>query len=366
MDHSNIPGIDRTETPVARPPSPPYIHIPSNDFLNDIIAIPPITVTNPSQPSFDLGVPGTFISRHDVQIITQDLPQVSPRSTDWTYESRRQAQPILSYLYLGPASVARDHAFLRSEGITLLLAARDTRQALARLLGVSKSAAQLGIAADYVDVSDRAELIASFPLAVSKINAHLLEHGGRGKVLVCCETGNERGAALVAAYVMTMYDADLVKTVQFIHHRRICANFDDDFKFLLRSYGDIVAARRTVGMAVHQQLQQQENQPGAVMLAPAPAPVAAAAAGGSIGVGGRSKTSKRGIEETEMDEDEDLDDRHAARAGVGGDGSREDRVLRNKNTDAARFSGRHLTPFVDTNGASNDLYGGAAAMGMQQ
>ncbi|KAB5577932.1 protein-tyrosine phosphatase-like protein [Coniochaeta sp. 2T2.1] len=361
MDHSNIPGIDRTETPVARPPSPPYIHIPSNDFLNDIIAIHPITVTNPSQPSFDLGVPGTFISRHDVQTITQDLPQISPRSTDWTYESRRQTQPILSYLYLGPASVARDHAFLRSEGITLLLAARDTRQALARLLGVSKSAAQLGIAADYVDVSDRAELIASFPLAVSKINAHLLERRGEGKVLVCCETGNERSAALVAAYVMTMYDADLVKTVQFIHHRRICANFDDDFKFLLRSYGDIVAARRTVGMAVHQQLQQQENQHDAVMLAPAPGPAAATAAGGA---GGRSKAAKRGIEETDMDEDADMDDGHAAAALCGGDGTGDDRVLRY--TDAARFSGRHLTPFVDTNGAGDDLSGASPAMGMQQ
>ncbi|KAH8911480.1 phosphatases II [Coniochaeta sp. PMI_546] len=321
MDPSPFPGIARTETPVARPPSPPYIHIPTVAEQDNAVTLNPITSTAPLSPVFDLGL-GNHISRHDVLTITQGRVQVSPRTQEWTYESRRQAQPILSFLYLGPAAVARDHAFLRRHGITMLLAARDTRQAAARLLAVSKSASELGLAADYVDVSGRAELISAIPVAVGKINAHLLEKAGGGKVLVCCETGNERSAALVAAYIMTMYEADLVRALQFIHYRRFCTNFDDDIKFLLRSYGDIVAARRMVHDGRQGQGQGQGQRESQQSLS-----------------WGDAKKSKRGISDTSMDDDDDPQS----------DGPE---------SDLERFSGRHLTPFVDSG------HGGDEAMGL--
>jgi hypothetical protein len=312
MDTPSFPGISRTETPVARPPSPPYIHIPTVAEQNNAVTLTPITNTGNPSPIFDLGL-GNHITRDDVQTITQNRVQVSPRTQEWTYESRRQAQPILSFLYLGPASVARDHAFLLHHGITMLLAARDTRQAAARLLAVSKSASELGIAADYVDVSGRAELISAIPVAVGKINSHLLERGGSGKVLVCCETGNERSAALVAAYIMTMYDADLVRALQFIHYKRFCTNFDDDIKFLLRSYGDIVAARRMVNGGEQQLENRQSLTPG------------------------EAKKAKRGIADTSMDEDDAQSD--------------------GPESDLQRFSGRHLTPFVDSGHAGDEAMG---------
>ncbi|KAJ9144806.1 Phosphatases II [Coniochaeta hoffmannii] len=319
MDTSHFPGISRTETPVARPPSPPYIHIPTTLDTDNAVVLNPITsaASNNLSPVFDLGQ-GITITREEIQLITQNQPQVSPRSQDWTYESRRLAQPILSFLYLGPASVARDRAFLRQHGITMLLAARDTRQAAARLLSVSRSASELGISSATVDVSGRAELISAIPLAVGEINSHLLTRGGRGKVLVCCETGNERSAALVAAYVMTMYDADLVRVLQFIHYRRFCANFDDDIKFLLRSYGDIVMARRMVNGFPP----RQEND-------------AARRYGGGAG----GKKGKRGIGEASVDE--------------------EDEENQGPESDSQRFRGRHLTPFVDSAGGNGD-----EAMGM--
>lgn len=327
MDTSHFPGISRTETPVARPPSPPYIHIPSALDTEDTVVLNPITsVTSNLSPIFDLGQ-GTHITRQEIQLITQNQPQISPRSQEWTYESRRRAQPILSFLYLGPASVARDRAFLRQHGITMLLAARDTRQAVARLLAVSKSASELGIAADYVDVSGRAELISAIPLAVGKINSHLLSRssggggGSSGKVLVCCETGNERSAALVAAYVMTMYDADLVRALQFIHYKRFCANFDDDIKFLLRSYGDIVAARRMVNGSAAQYHQQENAQ---------------RQTGGTP-----DKKGKRGISDTSMDEEDERSD--------------------GPESDVQRFYGRQLTPFVDSAAGGN---AGDEAMGL--
>lgn len=325
MASSPFPGISRTETPVARPPSPPPIHIPSYVDKDEGVVINPITaVSSNLSPVFDLGQ-GISITRNEMQQITQNQPQIAPRNQPWTYESRRRAQPILSFLYLGPASVARDTAFLREHGITMLLAARDTRQAAARLLAVSKTASELGIAADYVDVSGRAELISTIPLAVGKINSHLLSRGGAGKVLVCCETGNERSAALVAAYVMTMYDADLVTALRFIHYRRFCANFDEDLKFLLRSYGDIVAARRMVNGSATLHQHQQENEQR------------------DMSAASEGKKGKRGISDTSLDEED---------AGSGGPES-----------DMQRFYGRHLTPFVDS--ATGVGGGGDEAMGLE-
>jgi hypothetical protein len=307
MDTSHFPGIRRTETPVARPPSPPYIHVPTTlDNGSNTVFLHPITTVGGGSlsPVFDLGQ-GTSITREEIELITQNQPQLAPRSEDWTYESRRQAQPILSFLYLGPVSAVRNAAFLCDHGITMLLAARDVRQAAARLLAVSKTAADLGIASDTVDVSGRAELISAIPQAIGKINAHLLAMRGRGKVLVCCETGNERSAALVAAYLMTMYDADLVGALQFVHYKRFCANFDDDIKFLLRGYGDLVAARRMVNTFPHQQ------------------------GNGVLGVGMPDKKGKRGIGEASVD-----------------DGNEEE-VADGAEMDLQRFQGRHLTPFVD-------------------
>jgi hypothetical protein len=301
----SFPGIARTEQPVNRPPSPPTIYIPSTFDSQGGLILQPITSLSDAS-TFDLGL-GQPLTRHQIHTITGNQPQTPPGTQWWTYESRRQAQPILPYLYLGPASVARDHAFLRGAGITMLLAARDTRQAQARLLAVGNSARALGMAADYVDVSGRQELISAIPLAVGKINAHLLEREGRGKVLVCCETGNERSAALVAAYVMTMYDADLGQALGFINCSRFCSNFDDEIKFLLRSYGDIIAARRMVWggrRAENEQPQMMSN------------PTAKAKA-------------KRGIEDT-MDVD--------------------DQENETPESDLQRFTGRNLTPFVDSVG----------------
>ena len=69
---------------------------------------------------------------------------------------------------------------------------------------------------------------------------------GGGKVLLFCESGNGRSAAVAAAYVMTMFDTDLTRALQFVSGQRFCANFDDETKFLLKSYEDILVARRSV------------------------------------------------------------------------------------------------------------------------
>lgn len=67
-----------------------------------------------------------------------------------------------------------------------------------------------------------------------------------GKVLVYCETGNDRSAAVVAAYILAMFDMDMVKAIQIVQAQRFCASFDDATRQLLETWGEMLRARRDV------------------------------------------------------------------------------------------------------------------------
>ena len=178
------------------------------------------------------------------------------------------AQQILPFLYLGPMAAARDRAFLQREGITMVIAVRNTMSALAKLLG-SKVAQEMGIEARNIDVAGNQELIAAFPGAIALINKHLstmyqIQQAREaqatagvqghspytpGKVLVFCESGNERSATLVTAYIMAMYSVDLIKAVQIVQAQRFAVAFDDSLRNLLSTYEIILRAKRDVVQA---------------------------------------------------------------------------------------------------------------------
>ncbi|KAI0132066.1 dual specificity phosphatase [Xylariales sp. AK1849] len=312
----------------ARPPSPPAIMIPVPSFRK---ANEPMTCM-PSYASVD----PLFLSAADLEIITRNKTQEAYDSVNnWTYEDRRTAQPILDFLYLGPSSIARDKEFLKSEGITMLLAARDSRMAQARLMGVDRVARELGIHAEHIDVSGHQELIRSFPDAVRKINEHMLDvyrsqavnvsqdadtngisnpehlqtpdsmvvdrtHFRRGKVLIFCETGNDRSAGIVIAYLMSVFGMDMIQACQFIQFRRFCVSLDEDMKFLLQTFEGILNAQKTV----HRH-QLHNNQ----LLTPASAVTPATANPATpqfvAALPAKNTRTKRGIEDT-MDDDEDM------------------------------------------------------------
>ena len=190
------------------------------------------------------------------------------RSYNWRYEWRRRAQQILPFLYLGPMASAKDKTFLSQEGITMLLAVRTTMSARANLLDGSKVSKDLEISFHSLDVETNSELIKVFSDAFCAINNHLCGEWRRlasmpavpdsatplvglhqpctGKVLVYCESGNERSAVVVAAYLMAMYDLTVVQAVQLIQSQRFCASFEDSMKHLLSAYQDTLTARRDV------------------------------------------------------------------------------------------------------------------------
>ncbi|KAH7134609.1 hypothetical protein B0J13DRAFT_625823 [Dactylonectria estremocensis] len=215
-------------------------------------------------PSYADVDPSQLTSR-DLDIITQNAKQVATdRAADWSYEQRREAQPLLDFLYLGPNSVVRDQAFLQREGITMLLVARDARMANTPLISVEKASHALGLQVHYVDIEGPHHMVSAFPGIICAINDHLLavyhsqrqnEDGciiadsstfRRGKVLITCETGNDRSAAIAAAYIMAIFGKGMVTTLQFICIQRFCCCFDEDVKRKLQSWEDILRARSQV------------------------------------------------------------------------------------------------------------------------
>ena len=121
----------------------------------------------------------------------------------------------------------------------MLLVVRDTISAAQGLYG-GKASEAIGIRSEFINIADNQDLIRTFPTAIEKINQHLVEEfrkqGGVdkirdhvsekpstwGKVLVFCESGNERSPAVVAAYLMAAYQIDFIKAIQYVQQHRFC------------------------------------------------------------------------------------------------------------------------------------------------
>ncbi|KAF7900503.1 uncharacterized protein EAF01_007805 [Botrytis porri] len=243
---------ERNTTPTTlyswRPPSPPHIHVPPLSGSDTSITL-----------SKYRGLDDEQETREILSVITQGQ-NVAVEKPDWKYELRRHIQAILSFLYLGPSSGAREIETLRREGITMLLVIRDTKTAQARILSGAKVASQLGIEAGAIDVSGNMELIAAFPKAIQTINDHLIrvfrhrnpqgvnsQHlAATPKVLLFCESGNERSAAVAVAYIMATYELGLIEAIQYVQNQRFCIAFDDEMKHTLLNFHQLLEARRSV------------------------------------------------------------------------------------------------------------------------
>jgi hypothetical protein len=299
-----FPGIVRNEAFVSGPPSPPRHDIPSVYHKN---------------PHFDkLGLHPTqsgVIDAKTLSIVTQDRIQyASDRNHLWTWNSRHRAQPILDFLWLGPHSVVRDRAFMDQEKFTMILMVRDKKLADFGFMGAKRLSEKTDTVVDSVDVSSQRPLSSVFGAAVEKINSHLLSRhadqceyvvvdGKRypGKVLVCCETGNDRSAVIVAAYLMKVYSATFIEAAQFVNLTRFCASFNDDMRNILKAWEDTLTAQSQV---YREKALYEGAEP----------------AGGA----------KRGFAETIDEDDMNITD-----------------DLGNGQLDLDRFTGRFVTPFTD-------------------
>lgn len=197
-------------------------------------------------------------------LITNGSVTLTHQMLDWKYVNRREAQLVLPFLYIGPLSAAKDEKFVREGGFTLLVSVRSTASGPARTMDAVKMAALHGIQSYNIDVDSPTDLIRKFPLAIKAINDHLeyvtnrrsLHASGtiqpfsvQGKVLVICESGNERSAAFVAAYLMAVFSIDLITAIQTVQSQRFSVCIDDPIKNALGTFETLLSAKRDVGRA---------------------------------------------------------------------------------------------------------------------
>lgn len=242
-----------------RVPSPPRIIVPP-PHLNSS-GIPDLNLVQDTSMEYDSS---GFSNADFLSAIKYPNFITSNNMLEWKYEQRRSAQKILPFLYLGPMSAAKDKVFLEREGITMVLAVRNTLSAQAKLLG-SRAAQELGLEVIWIDVAGNQELIAAFPRGIEVINTHLSkmfhvqqahptsaekeETSIPGKVLLFCESGNERSATMAAAYIMAMYKKDLQTALQIVQAQRFCVAYDDSLRNLLQTYDIILRAKRDIHQA---------------------------------------------------------------------------------------------------------------------
>ncbi|OAP58328.1 hypothetical protein AYL99_07418 [Fonsecaea erecta] len=176
----------------------------------------------------------------------------------WQYEMRRSAQSILPFLLLGPSSSAKDPVFVKQAGITLLVAVRSLRSLQTRpsFLDPASFPSSAGRATLTLDFDRPHDFIPLVKSTVRAINDHLeascvstpAQHLDdiRGKVLVFCESGNERSPLLVAAYLMIVYGVDAIAAIHIIQSQRFCIVLSDEMKNVLLDLQAITRAERQV------------------------------------------------------------------------------------------------------------------------
>ncbi len=197
-------------------------------------------------------------------LITDGSVTLTHKMLDWRYGNRREAQRVLPFLYLGPLSAAKNEKFIRETGFTFMVSVRSTASGPTRTMDAAKMAAQCGISSYNVDIDSPTDLMRKFPAAIKTINDHLeyTANGGspsvpdsvrpvsiQGKVLIFCETGNERSAAFVAAYLMAVFNIDVITAIQTVQSQRFSICIDDSTKNALGTFETLLRAERDVGRA---------------------------------------------------------------------------------------------------------------------
>lgn len=256
------PGTETTTVYESRPPSPPPIEFILAPFGR--LDEGGNAHCHNLEPVYE-NASGLGLTAHEMEIITGNRSQtLNPKTKIWSYEDRRLAHPILDYLWLGPSGITRNHDFMREQAFSMILVANELRMPGQRLRTIESAAEALGIEVKYVDTRPAYEQVGSFNETLQVINNHILDSNRRNekskttspapenqsprrpKVLVVCETGNDRSSMIVASYIMAMYSRDLLDVCQFMLARRLSCGFDDNAKRALITWGDVLTARNDV------------------------------------------------------------------------------------------------------------------------
>lgn len=165
----------------------------------------------------------------------------------WKYDSRRKAQAILPFLHLGPTPVARDPAYISENNISLVIAVRSARAATSqpKLLDPARFPSCDNVQTATFDVDSPYDVITRIKPILKLMTDHLesrtadtainsLDDIG-GKILVFCETGNDRSPVLVAAYLMLVYGIAWHESLNLIHAYRFSVSLSGSMNEMLKT-----------------------------------------------------------------------------------------------------------------------------------
>ena len=165
---------------------------------------------------------------------------------EWQYEMRRVMQEILPRLFLGPVAASKKKKALRENNITHILVVRSVKEQL--------------IAPAYPDefqyyvmeIPDcpTASLLPYLPEVLQFIDV------GRqsGGILIHCDSGISRSAAVTIAYVMRDQQMSYDNAFQYVADRRCCVHPNlgfmhqlGEYEFIAQSLGHTPAAVASAG-----------------------------------------------------------------------------------------------------------------------
>jgi serine/threonine/tyrosine-interacting protein len=183
----------------------------------------------------------------------------------WKYEHRRHAQLILPFLFLGPSTVAQNADFVQSNGITFMVAVRSTFtiRKLPKYLDPTYFASAKGLDSAVIDLDTPYDLARNLRRIIKAMNDHLQKSCAqhpissindiRAKIIVFCESGNERSTVVVCAYLMVVYGLDAVSAIQVVQSQRFCIDVKDEMKNMLFDTESLLVAERQVAAAARAQ-----------------------------------------------------------------------------------------------------------------
>lgn len=129
-------------------------------------------------------------------------------------------------------------------------------RAAPKYMDASMFASAAGLSTITLDLDTPFDLITRLPQTIKAMNDHLEGTCSKGmpgqvaningKILVFCESGNERSTALVAAYLMILFGVDVVGAMQIIQSQRFCIAPEDGMKNMLITFQDVLRAKREV------------------------------------------------------------------------------------------------------------------------
>lgn len=255
----------------------PTAYIPSQPYVTNRLPEAPRYVVPPPELQYHGGGNPTFTLRNAAPhldafaefgkpaflraLVGNGPLHIKHQALDWKYEQRRSAQHILPFMLLGPGTAAQDVDFVQKQGITLLVAVRSAFAARmhARLLDPSRFRSAVGLQTLTLDLDSPYDMITKLPAAIKTINDHIgqscnwtVPHNVDyipARVLVFCESGNDRSATVVTAYLMVLYGLNAVEAMQLVQSQRFCLAIEDGSKNMLQTFEDILQAKRDVGIS---------------------------------------------------------------------------------------------------------------------